>query len=45
MFSKKHFAVAPINVCTVKLAQLHYLIRFKSAVVIVWPAGVKLQHT
>ena len=37
--------VALINVCTVKQAQLHSLIRFKSAWVIVCPAGVKSHHT
>ena len=36
----KHFVVALTNVCTVKLAQLHQLIRFKSERAIVWPAGL-----
>ena len=45
LYLVKHFVVALTNVCTVKLAQLHYLIRFKSALVIICPAGVKLHHT
>ena len=40
-----HFVVALINVCTVKLGQLHKLISFKSARVIMCPAGVKSHHT
>ena len=39
LYFLKHFVVALTKVCTVKLAQLHHLMRFKSARVIVWPAG------
>ena len=40
-----HFVVALINVCTMKLAQLHQLISFKSARVIMCPARVESHHT
>ena len=42
LYLVKHFVVALTNICTVKLAKLHQLIRFKSARVIVWPAGGKI---
>ena len=45
LYLVKHFVVALTNACTVKLTQLHSLIRFKWARVIVWPAGVKSQNT
>ena len=41
LYLLKHFVVALTNVCSVKLAQLHSLIRFKSARVKVRLAGVK----
>ena len=45
LYLVKHFVVAQTNVCTVKLVQLHSLIRFKSARVIVYPAVVKSDRT
>ena len=45
LYLVKHFVVALTNFCMVKLTQLHQLISFKWARVIVWPTGVKSHHT
>ena len=45
LYLLKRFAAALSKVCTVKPAQLHLLIRFKSVQVMASPAGVKSHHS